>query len=259
MSSLSPINTNLGPLNVPPAPAIPDSQPDHTYKAPLTPITPSSIKKDPIDYQNNALSPNNKRSYAHEPYSPHGLSAVAPSSHAIFSPDSAHGPNGLDFARHQPGQIAHPNMDLSTPGTANPWKSSLCACTPDVATCFTGLFCPCILYGRTAYRLNQKSAKKDPTDLLSYKATNGHCMLMSVSCGFWWLFPMVQRTRLRHMYKLEGSFLGDCARGVCCCCCVAVQNEREVKGREDAKRQWAGPVNTDVYKSPPQMKYSPQG
>lgn len=259
MSSLSPINTNVGPLNMPPVPPIPDAQPDHTYKAPMTPITPSSIKKDPMDFQNSALSPNTRKSYAHEPYSPHNLSAAAPSTRAIFSPDSAHGPNGLDFARHQPGQIAHPNMDLSAPGTTNSWKSSLCSCTPDVATCFTGLVCPCILYGRTAYRLNQKSAKKDPTDLLSYNATNGHCMLMSVSCGLWWLFPMVQRTRLRHMYKLEGSILGDCAKGVCCCCCVAVQNEREVKLREEAKRQWAGPVNTDVYKSPPQMKYAPQG
>ena len=259
LSSLSPINTNVGAYNLPPIPATPHSQAGQLpHKTPITPITPSSIKKDPGDYH-NTLSPNSRKSYAHEPYSPHNLSATAPTKAAIFSPDSAHGPNGLDFALHQPGQIAHPNMDLSASGTTHSWKTSLCTCTPDITTCLTGLFCPCILYGRTAYRLSQKSAKKDPTDLLSYKATNGHCMMMAVSCGLWWLYPMVQRTRLRHMYKLEGSVLGDCARAVCCCCCVAVQNEREVKGREDAKRQWAGPVSTDVYKSPPQMKYSPQG
>jgi Cys-rich protein (TIGR01571 family) len=260
LSSLSPINTNVGPINLPPIPATPHSNSgDLSYRTPMTPITPSSIKKDPVVDFPNALSPNSRKSYPHEPYSPHNMSATAPTSHqAVFSPDSAHGPNGLDFALHQPGQIVHPNMDLSASGTTHSWKSSLCACTPDMSTCFTGLFCPCILYGRTSYRLSQKSAKSDPTDLLSYKATNGHCMIMAVSCGFWWLYPMVQRTRLRHMYKLEGSVLGDCARSVCCCCCVAVQNEREVKGREEAKRQWAGPASTDVYKSPPQMKYAPQ-
>ncbi|KAF2681749.1 PLAC8-domain-containing protein [Lentithecium fluviatile CBS 122367] len=258
LSSLSPINTNVGPFNMPPIPATPRAQPsDLPHKTPITPITPSSIKKEPLGHP-NALSPNSRKSYAHEPYSPHNLSAVAPTSRAIFSPDSAHGPNGLDFSLHQPGQIAHPNMDLSASGTTHSWKHSLCTCTPDISTCLTGLFCPCILYGRTSYRLSQKSSKNDPTDLLSHKTPNGHCMIMAVSCGFWWLFPMVQRTRLRHMYKLEGSVLGDCVKSVCCCCCVAVQNEREIKTREEAKRQWAGPVSTEVYKSPPQMKYTPQ-
>lgn len=60
------------------------------------------------------------------------------------------------------------------------------------------------------------------------------------------------------MYKLEGDILGDCVRGACCCCCTAVQNEREIKGREEAKRQYAGPASAQVYKSAGQMKYAPQ-
>jgi Cys-rich protein (TIGR01571 family) len=127
-----------------------------------------------------------------------------------------------------------------------------------MGTCLTGLFCPCILYGRTSYRLTAKSEKKDPTDMLAYKATNGHCMLMSISCGLWWLFPMVQRTRLRHLYKLTGSFGSDLLKGCCCCCCVAVQNEREIRDREASKRQWAGPASTQIYTAPSQMVYAPQ-
>jgi hypothetical protein len=58
------------------------------------------------------------------------------------------------------------------------------------------------------------------------------------------------------VYKLEGGFAGDCVRGACCCCCVAVQNEREIRGREEAKRQHAGPAAG--YTSARQMTYAPQ-
>lgn len=256
LSNLSPLNTNVGVYHLPPIPPTPPSHNTQTETMSHNmPTTPSSIKKDPADFQ---LSPNSHRSYAHEAYSPHNLSTTTNGRHAVFSPDSAHGPNGLDFALHQPGQVSHPNMDHSSPGTTHAWNHSLCSCTGDFSSCLTGFFCPCVLYGRTSYRLSQKNAKQDPTDLLSYKATNGHCMMMAVTCGLWWLYPMVQRTRLRHAYKLEGGILGDCVRGACCCCCVAVQNEREIKSREEAKRQRAGPVSSQAYKSPGQMKYVPQ-
>ncbi|CAI6341165.1 unnamed protein product [Periconia digitata] len=259
LSNLSPINTNLRQQSYPQMPQMPQPNPgDATITNTLTPISPSSIKKEPLEDNRPPLSPTSKASYAHQPYSPHGLSSSMNTRHAVFSPDSAHGPNGLDFSLHRPGQIAHPNMDLSTSGSKQSWKSSLCSCTPDVSTCLTGLICPCIIYGRTSYRLSQKSDKKDPTDLLSHSATNGHCMIMALSCGFWWLYPMLQRTRLRHLYKLEGDLVGDCVKAACCCCCVAVQNEREVKTREEATRRWAGPASSEVYGREAGMKYAPQ-
>tara|TARA_R110002003_G_scaffold109_5_gene9151 strand:+ start:11832 stop:12593 length:762 start_codon:yes stop_codon:yes gene_type:complete len=252
MSNLSPINTNLASYPMPPIPPTPPSGTQTSplpHKTPITPISPVSTSKD--------VKRENRQSYAiNEPYSPHGFGSTQTNNfHAVFSPDAAHGPNGLDFALHQPGQIAHPNMESSS---SKEWTSSLCSCSPDPSTCLTGLFCPCILYGRTSYRLSQKWAKKDPTDMLGYSATNGHCMLMSVSCGLWWLFPMLQRTRIRHAYKLGGSMVSDLAKGCCCCCCVAVQNEREVRGREEASRRFAGPASTDVYSRSGGMVYKPQ-
>ncbi|PVH99149.1 PLAC8-domain-containing protein [Periconia macrospinosa] len=254
---------NLRQPSTPPVPHMPQTNPGNValnhpiMNHPITPISPSSIKKEPLDHLPPS-SPNGKASYPHQPYSPHGLSSSTNTRHAIFTPDSQHGPNGLDFSLHRPGQIAHPNMDLSSTGTKQSWKTSLCSCTPDVSTCLTGLFCPCIIYGRTSYRLTQKSEKKDPTDLLSHSATNGHCIIMAFSCGFWWLYPMLQRTRLRHMYKLEGDLVGDCVKAACCCCCVAVQNEREVKAREESARRWAGPASSEVYGREAGMKYVPQ-
>jgi Cys-rich protein (TIGR01571 family) len=252
MSGLSPINTNI--RNVP-MPLIPPTPPSGYPTSPLpqkTPMTP--ISTDTLAKKDD--SRNNRVSYANEPYSPHGFTSNQTNNlHAVFSPDAAHGPNGLDFALHQPGQTKHPNMGTEQ---SPEWKHSLCSCGPDVSTCLTGLFCPCIVYGRTSYRLSQRSAKKDPTDMLAYSATNGHCMMMGVSCGFWWLFPMLQRTRIRHAYKLAGGLGSDLLKGCCCCCCVAVQNEREVKSREEASRRWAGPASTDVYTRPGGMVYAPQ-
>ncbi|KAF2873492.1 PLAC8 family-domain-containing protein, partial [Massariosphaeria phaeospora] len=261
LSSLSPINTNLDHqtnLVVPVTPHSYNTQASPLpQKTPITPISPGVIKKDPAGYPLLA-SANSNNGYSAEPYSPHGFSSATNTRHAVFSPDSAHGPNGLDFTLHQPGQIAHPNMDLSGKGKTHEWKHSLCECSGDISTCLTGLFCPCILYGRTSYRMTQKSEKKDPTDMLGYKSTNGYCMLMGVSCGLWWLFPLYQRTRVRHAYKLSGSLGSDVVKAGCCCCCIAIQNEREVRDREESTRRWAGPASTEVYTAPRQMVYSPQ-
>lgn len=257
LSNLLPINTNLRGYPLPP---IPPTPPSGTQVSPLpnktlaTPISASSTKADVR--RSGQTTPSNRKSFANEPYSPHGFASGQTNNiHAIFSPDAAHGPNGLDFSSHQPGQITHPNMESKH---SPKWTHSLCACSPDIGTCMTGLFCPCILYGRTSHRLSQKSAKKDPTDMLGHSSTNGHCMLMSLACGFWWLFPMVQRTRIRHAYKLEGGLASDLLHGCCCCCCVAVQNEREVTSREEASRRWAGPASTDVYTKVSGMVYKPQ-
>ena len=50
--------------------------------------------------------------------------------------------------------------------------------------CCLGIFCPCVVYGKTQYRLSQKAQKKEATDLLGYKAVNGSCGLLAVACGF---------------------------------------------------------------------------
>ncbi|KAF2276428.1 PLAC8-domain-containing protein [Westerdykella ornata] len=256
LSYLSPLDTNLRPHNAPPVPMIPQTHQTEAdplpYKTPISPISAGPI----INDGNLSQHQNNRKSFPAEPYSPHGFPTTP--SHAVFSPHAAHGPNGLDFALHQPGQIAHPNMDIAQKGSTHEFKHSLCECTSDIGTCLTGLFCPCVLYGRTSYRLSRKSDKKDPTDMLGYKAVNGHCLLMSVSCGLWWLFPMLQRTRIRHLYKVKGGLGSDILKGCCCCCCVAIQNEREVRGREESSRRWAGPASAEVYTAPAQMKYAPQ-
>lgn len=263
MSNLPPINTIFTQSTMPVIPQSPHSGGEHQtspgalpYKTPISPISAAPIRKDTPNSSYNSHMRYQRQ--PHEPYSPHDFSTHnLTTPHAIFSPDAAHGPNGLDFSLHQPGQIRHPNMDDNT---NREWKTGLCSCTPDISTCFTGLFCPCILNGRTAYRLSQKSRKSDPTDMLGYSSTNGHCIAMTLACGvgMGWVFPMLQRTRIRHVYKLQGSCGDDLLKGCCCCCCVAVQNEREVRGREESANRWAGPASKDVYTRNAGMEYRAQ-
>jgi len=105
----------------------------------------------------------------------------------IFSPTSLSNPNAAQPSSvlHNPGQITHPNMDMSSPGSKANWQHQLCECSSDVSTCLLGFTCPCILYSRTSYRLNAKDKHQDPTDLLGFKKMNPRCLLFTgtVFCG----------------------------------------------------------------------------
>ncbi|KAF2083998.1 PLAC8-domain-containing protein [Saccharata proteae CBS 121410] len=186
-----------------------------------------------------------------QPYAPH---FAAPPRNPIYAPDSATGPNGMPVALHAPGQIPHPNM--SPTGGKQEWKHGLCECSGDVGTCLTGYCCPCVLYGKTTYRLSLKSEKKDATDMLGWQWVNGSCLIMGVACGLHGLFPLIHRTRVRHLYGLQGSLPSDAVQSCCCCCCSVIQNEREVRDREETTRRWAGPASgQQVYQSPAKMVY----
>jgi len=105
----------------------------------------------------------------------------------IFSPTSLPNPNVAQpsSAPHIPGQVAHPNMNMASPGSKAQWQHQLCECSSDVSTCLLGFTCPCIVYSRTSYRLNAKDAHRDPTDLLGFEKLNPRCLLFTgtVFCG----------------------------------------------------------------------------
>lgn len=165
----------------------------------------------------------------------------------IYNPDSLSGPN-VGPENHRPGQVSHPNAAIDPH-----WKSSLCE--PDTVCCM-GIICPCMVYGKTMYRLSRRAQKQDPTDMLGYESCNGSCVLMSFGCGFQTLLAAIQRTRIRKLYHLEGSFGTDCLQACCCCCCVIMQDEREVRDREELIRRHAGPA-TGAYVAPGGMTYAP--
>lgn len=154
------------------------------------------------------------------------------------------------FENHNPGQASHPNQQVKG-GT---WKHGLCDCG-EIGICCTGLWCPCILYGKTQYRLSQRSEKKDPTNMLGYETLNGSCAVFAVLCGCNWVLAAIQHTRVRKAYEIPGSVGSDCVRGLCCSCCLLSQDEKEIKYRENQTRQNAGPVSGAQYAAPNSMTY----
>jgi Cys-rich protein (TIGR01571 family) len=156
------------------------------------------------------------------------------------------------YHNHYPGQAPDPIQQIRG-GT---WKYGLCDCG-DIGTCCTGLFCPCILYGKTQYRLSQKSERKDPTNMLGYETLNGSCAVFAVLCGCNFILAAIQHTRVRKSYGILGSVGTDCVRGLCCSCCTLAQDEKEIKFREGNKTRFVGRAMNNQYAPPGGMNYAP--
>jgi Cys-rich protein (TIGR01571 family) len=156
------------------------------------------------------------------------------------------------YNNHYLGQAPDPIQQIKG-GT---WKRGLCDCG-DVGTCCTGLFCPCILYGKTQYRLSQKSDRKDPTNMLGYEKLNGSCVAFAVLCGCNFILAAIQHTRVRKSYGIPGSVGSDCVRGLCCSCCTLAQDEKEIKYREGHRSGSVGRAIDYQYATPGGMSYAP--
>ncbi|KAI9844644.1 MAG: hypothetical protein M1838_002099 [Thelocarpon superellum] len=85
---------------------------------------------------------------------------------------------------------------------------------------------------------------------------------MGFACGFQCLLTLLQHSRIRSKYNIEGSAGDDCVHAVCCLPCTLIQDEREVRDREDDMRKFAGPGagvgGPMAYSRSPTMTYSPQ-
>lgn len=158
------------------------------------------------------------------------------------------------FPDHAPGQVTHPDLVIRG-GT---WSTGLCDCSPNPGTCCLGLACPCMLYGRTQYRLARKSRREDPTNMLGYEKCNGSCVAMALLCGWQWLLATIQHTRTRKAYDIEGDIVSDCLHATYCTCCTLIRDEREIRIREETRAETAQmAVSTMMrpYAVPEQMVY----
>lgn len=197
-------------------------------------------------------------------YEPPGAGTIAPDENPLS-------PTTPKFTRASTNMaIVPPPSDISqySIGTFTPspqairggsWQHGLCSCA-EPSICLTGLFCPCIVYGRTQYRLALRAEKKDPTNMLGYTAINGSCIAFGVLCGINGFLAAIQHTRVRKAYNMNseaGNVAGDCLTGLCCCCCVVAQDEKEVKYREEQARKPAG-SKKEGYVTPTPMSFTPR-
>ncbi|KAL3474159.1 PLAC8 family-domain-containing protein [Aspergillus californicus] len=193
--------------------------------------------------------------------------SIAPDTNPLQSPKIPYFPppmrsptprarTGSDItAYHRPGQISHPNLEIKGGG----WMHGLCDFS-SIGTCCLGLVCPCILYGKTQHRLSMRSRREDPTNMLGYETCNGSCTAMAVLCGCQWLMATVQHTRTRKTYGIQGSLASDCVRATCCTCCTLIQDEKEIRKREEERAKAtraSGATLLSPYITPVPMSYGP--
>lgn len=119
------------------------------------------------------------------------------------------------------------------------WHYSLFSCASP-GLCLTSLGCPCLIYGRSQYRLSAKSTGRDPTNVLGFSFVNGSCLAWSLLPGINILLSAIQHTRVKKAYDMDdsaGGMASACVQSSCCCCCVIAQDEKEMKWRDGRDRQ----------------------
>jgi PLAC8 family len=174
------------------------SQGQQTYQSPqiqsqltqLSQLGPSQILETPQPpYQSPPHSPGPlpvKSNFAAPEIQQSPVIPIAPDANPLHLPRTPTfartGTRGIEshdlHMAHLPGQISHPNQEI----IGGTWTTGLCDCS-DLGTCCLGIWCPCILYGKTQFRLSRRSRKLDPTNLLGYEACNASCTLMAILCG----------------------------------------------------------------------------
>lgn len=200
-------------------------KPVHCEDNPLIPVSPSDI------HYNSTRS----------------LASITSPDPSIYPPT----PKNFHFARYTPAP---------QPVHGGTWSRSLCSCV-EPSICLTGLFCPCILYGRTQHRLHLRTDKRrDATNMLGHKTFNGACLTWALfcSCGVGGILAGFQRSRLRRAYTMDpeaGSVPRDCLLGCCCCCCVLAQSEKEVVYREERGKMDLDATTRVGYVSPTGMNF----
>ncbi|KAK9665684.1 hypothetical protein RND81_14G128700 [Saponaria officinalis] len=135
------------------------------------------------------------------------------------------------------------------------WSTGICGCAEDTESCWTGLFCPCVLFGRNVQRLREETQETVWTGPcichgicmgggLALAAASAftygidpnlsslllECLYFSwITCGNY--IGLVRRD-LQSEYHLKNSPCNPCL--VHCCClhwCALCQEHREMKAR----------------------------
>ncbi|KAH7110770.1 PLAC8 family-domain-containing protein [Dactylonectria estremocensis] len=128
------------------------------------------------------------------------------------------------------------------------WSKGLCSCGP-CDTCLLGTFLPCILLGRTSYRMQNPSTQ-------AVRSFNNDCMIFcAIQCvtGCGWVYTTMKRGEVRQQFGIQGSIMRDCCTSYWCGCCALIQLEEEVKARHSQV-----PI-TQGYKSQTDGMQMPEG
>ncbi|XAR54166.1 hypothetical protein NMG60_11029187 [Bertholletia excelsa] len=162
------------------------------------------------------------------------------------------------------GQILPPSYQ---PPADEDWLTGICGCAEDPESCWTGIFCPCVLVGRNVHSLNEDISERSAcvSHVLCVEGGMTLAALMSVFNGYidpdtavliyegmffaWWMcgiYNGMARQTLQRKYHLKDAPCDPCLVHCCLHWCALCQEHREMKAHlvdnvDDASRTAVNP------------------
>ncbi|KAK6155877.1 hypothetical protein DH2020_010125 [Rehmannia glutinosa] len=133
-----------------------------------------------------------------------------------------------------------------------PWTTGIFECAQDAESCRTGLFCPCVLFGRNVEQLREDTPWTGPCIFhaifveggLAFAAATAAlhgiidprttCLICEGLFFSWWMcgiYTGLVRQSLQKKYHLKNSPCDPCMVHCCMHWCALCQEHRELKGR----------------------------
>ncbi|KAA8515891.1 hypothetical protein F0562_019070 [Nyssa sinensis] len=145
------------------------------------------------------------------------------------------------------GQTLPPSYQ---PPADEDWTTGICGCAEDTDSCWTGLFCPCVLFGRNVESLKNEISQNNAC-LCHLIFVEGGITLAALTAVFhgidpktsvliceglffaWWMcgiYTGMVRQSLQTKYHLKDSPCDPCMVHCCLHWCAICQEHREMKG-----------------------------
>lgn len=147
-------------------------------------------------------------------------------------------------------ECGQPLPESYEPPADEAWTTGICGCAEDTESCWTGFFCPCVLFGRNVERINEDTPWTTPCVCHAIFVEGGIALAAATAFlhGFdpktsfligeglvftWWMcgiYTGLFRQSLQKKYHLKNSPCDPCMVHCCLHWCANCQEHREVKG-----------------------------
>ncbi|KAK6918622.1 PLAC8 motif-containing protein [Dillenia turbinata] len=154
------------------------------------------------------------------------------------------------LAVHRCPECGQPLPESYSPPADEAWTTGICGCAEDPESCWTGLFCPCVLFGRNVATLRDDIpwtnacvchaicveggiALATATSLLNGIDPNTSFLIFEGLLFSWWMcgiYTGMIRQSLQKKYHLKNSPCDPCMVHCCMHQCALCQEHREMKG-----------------------------
>ncbi|XP_021752179.1 cell number regulator 6-like [Chenopodium quinoa] len=152
---------------------------------------------------------------------------------------------------HKCSECGQPLPESYEPPGDEPWSSGIFGCTQDTESCWTGLFCPCVLFGRNVERLRDDTPWTTPCVCHAVFVEGGMALAAATAWTYgidprttcliweglfftWWMcgiYTGLARQSLQRQYHLKNSPCDPCLVHCCMHWCALCQEHREMKSR----------------------------